>query len=33
VLPRLFHRPPVTPADIPGLVDQILPAAAPAPAG
>jgi AcrR family transcriptional regulator len=33
VLPRLFHRPPVTPADIPALVDQILPAAAPAPAG
>jgi AcrR family transcriptional regulator len=31
VLPRLFHRPPVTPADIPNLVDQILPAAAPAP--
>jgi AcrR family transcriptional regulator len=33
VLPRLFHRPPVTPVDIPGLVDQILPTAAPAPAG
>jgi AcrR family transcriptional regulator len=33
VLPRLFHRTPVTPVDIPGLVDQILPTAAPAPAG
>jgi AcrR family transcriptional regulator len=30
VLPRLFHRPPVTTADIPALVDQILSAGAPA---
>ena len=30
VLPRLFHRPPVGAADIPPLVDQVLPAARPA---
>lgn len=30
VMARLFHRPPVAVADIPALVDQILPAAAPA---
>jgi AcrR family transcriptional regulator len=30
VLPRLFHRPPVDAADIPDLVDQVLPATSPA---
>jgi AcrR family transcriptional regulator len=33
LLRRLFHRPPVTPAEIPALVDMILPRAAPEPPG
>jgi len=33
VLPRLFHRAPVSVADVPRLVDQILPTASPAPTG
>jgi AcrR family transcriptional regulator len=33
VMARLFHRPPVAVADIPALVDQILPAVSPLPAG
>ena len=32
VLARLFHRPMVAPADIPALVDQVLPAVGPLPA-
>jgi hypothetical protein len=31
VMARLFHRPPVAVADIPALVDQILPAVGPLP--
>ena len=32
VLTRLFHRPPVTPADVPDLVRQVLPGVGPLPA-